>query len=295
MKRSAFAVGLFLASVAGSSWAAGSLADVNVYDRTSQRLLPIYTADGGWFVAGKVGGEYELRIRNNTGEDLLAVVSVDGVNVVTGETAATAQGGYVVSAWQSLNIPGWRKSLARVASFYFTEHSAAYATRTGRPNDVGVIGFALFKRKAVPPVEIEPQSRLGASGFARDAGRSRLAESDDAPAQAAPEASVHNEAPAKESAKSDASLAARAPAALAPRPPERRIGTGHGRSQSAPARYVAFERESDTPNEVIAVRYDTYANLVAQGVIPAPRGEPNENGIPNPFPARFVPDPPRRW
>ena len=52
---------------------------------------------------------------------------------------------------------------------------------------------------------------------------------------------------------------------------------------------MSFERESNTPNEVMVVRYDTRANLVARGVILQPPRDPN------PFPARFVPDPPSRW
>src|SRR4029079_5282449 len=111
--------------------------------------------DGQRYVAGRTGDAYELRIRNNTGTDILAVISVDGVNVVTGETAATAQSGYVIGAWRSLSIAGWRKSLSHVAAFYFTDHSDAYATRTGRPNDGGVIGVGVVKRKIPPPMEMQ--------------------------------------------------------------------------------------------------------------------------------------------
>jgi hypothetical protein len=69
---------------------------------------------------------------------------------------------------------------------------------------------------------------------------------------------------------------------------EKSIGTGHGRSEPSQARYAAFERESDTPNEIVVIHYDTYANLVARGVIPqSPRW-------PSPFPGGFVPDPPGR-
>ncbi len=74
----------------------------------------------------------------------------------------------------------------------------------------------------------------------------------------------------------------------APPAVEKKIGTGHGRSQNAPARYVEFERETDLPAEVIAIQYDTYANLVARGVIPERRK------LPSPFPGGFVPDPPER-
>jgi hypothetical protein len=262
MRRIGVVFGLFLLAAASRAFAVGSLADVSIYDRNSGQLLPVYSADGQRYIAGRPGNEYELRIRNNSGEDILAVVSVDGVNVVTGETAATAQSGYVISGWRSLSISGWRKSLSHVAAFYFTDHSDAYATRTGRPNDVGVIGVAVFKRKLPPPMEMQQAPPAQWHG-GRDEMRDR------APAPAA-EANARSGAAKPEAA-------------------EKSIGTGHGRNQSSQARYVQFERESDAPSEVIAIRYDTRANLVARGIVEAPAREPN------PFPARFVADPPRRW
>ena len=278
MKRIRVLVGLLLLVAVGQARAVGSLADVTIYDRTSGGTLPVYHADDGWYVAGRTGNEYEVHIRNNSGGDLLFVVSVDGVNVVTGQTASTSQSGYVVSAGQSVSIQGWRKSLTRVAAFYFTDHSDAYATRTGRPDEVGVIGVVVFRRKAQPPAELgEPQLR-------------REAPHDDRLRPQGPyDAPARSEAPSRsDSGRADASTesAARgAPPAVA----EQSIGTGHGRSQTSHARFVSFERESDTPSEVILLRYDTRANLVARGVI---RSEPRD---PNPFPAHFVPDPPRRW
>lgn len=62
------------------------------------------------------------------------------------------------------------------------------------------------------------------------------------------------------------------------------LGTGHGRSEASHARYTSFERVTVNPEEVIAIHYDTYRNLVAMGVIKAPR-------IATPFPGQFVPDP----
>src|SRR5262245_4851949 len=258
MRRIAAVLGLVLFALASRAFAIGALADVTIYDRSSGQVLPFHNADGQRYIAGRPGNEYELRIRNNTGEDILAVVAVDGVNVVTGETAATSQSGYVIGAWRSLAISGWRKSLSHVAAFYFTDHGDAYATRTGRPDDVGVIGVAVFKRKPVPKLEL----------------------------QQAPRAQRPNRDEVREPAQSSNADAAGAPPPAAAA--EKSIGTGHGRSESSHARYVQFERESDSPNEMIAIRYDTRANLVARGIIRAPAREPN------PFPAHFVPDPPLR-
>ena len=64
------------------------------------------------------------------------------------------------------------------------------------------------------------------------------------------------------------------------------LGTGHGEREYAPIERTAFERASSRPDEIVQVRYDSHANLVAAGVIDAPR-----RTVPDPFPA-FVADPP---
>lgn len=128
------------AAFASSAAMAGSLADVEIYDRTAGRTLPIYEHEGRLYVAGEPRHQYELRVRNSSGRRMLAVTSVDGVNVITGQTAAQEQSGYVLGGWDSVRIEGWRKSLDEVATFYFTKLADSYAARTGRPHDVGVIG-----------------------------------------------------------------------------------------------------------------------------------------------------------
>src|SRR5207249_7145205 len=87
---------------------------------------------------------------NRLREDVLTVVSVDGVNVISGESADPGQTGYVLSPSRSYDILGWRKSLAETAAFYFTALSDSYAARTGRPDNVGVVGVAVFRRKQEP-------------------------------------------------------------------------------------------------------------------------------------------------
>jgi hypothetical protein len=227
-------------------FAAGNLADVQILDRATGRSLPVYESEGRWFVAGKPGNEYQVSVRNRSGGDLLAVVSVDGVNVVSGETAAQWQSGYVIDRGRSMAIRGWRKSLQKVAAFYFTDLGDSYAARTGRPDNVGVIGVAVFRRKPEPMAELaESRARADVAGAANE------------------------------------SEARRAPSAA-----QKSIGTGHGRVETSTARYVEFERESDAPNELIAIHYDTYANLVARGVIR------EERRWPAPFPGGFVADPP---
>lgn len=156
-----------LAAISAQAAAVGGLADVTVFDRAEGRQLPVHWHEGRAWVVGKPGNEYAVRIRNRQREDVLAVVSVDGVNVVTGETASPQQSGYVLSPWRSLDIAGWRKNLSSIAAFYFTPLPDSYAARTGRPDHVGVIGVALFRRKpAEPPAAIAPLARRAESSDA---------------------------------------------------------------------------------------------------------------------------------
>ena len=243
-------IAIFLALWSGVA-SAGRLADIRIYDRLAQRELPLHWHEGRAYVAGQPGNEYEVVVRNRSGEDLLAVVSVDGVNVITGETASSRQSGYVIAPWASTRIAGWRKSLDETASFYFTSLPDSYAARTERPDNVGVIGVALFQRRhqVATPLQVDPPHGPRAESRSKDAAAERNAQ-----------------APA---------------AAGAP------LGTGHGRRESSHAEHVAFERRTRTPVETLAVYYDSRANLVARGVLPDPHARRN----PSPFPGHFVRDP----
>src|SRR4051812_5806903 len=78
---------LLFACVPCLAWA-GQLADIEIYDRNEARVLPVHEYQGRLYVVGEARHEYELRIRNRSTRRLLAVTSVDGVNVVSGQTAA---------------------------------------------------------------------------------------------------------------------------------------------------------------------------------------------------------------
>lgn len=259
------------------------LVQVDVYDRASGTALPVHTKDGRSYIVGTPGHEYALRIRNGTGARVLVVTSVDGVNVISGDTAAPSQSGYVLEPWGSVEIIGWRKSLERTAAFFFTEHQNSYAARTGRPNNVGVIGVAVFRERVKP--------------LARDNLHLRRERADEPERQARgaerPEAGPSAPAPASAAAERDGSSESARPEARehTARLPGK-LGTGHGRSEASRVRVVAFERASDAPAETVAIQYDRRENLVAMGVLPGPHYTRRD---PEPFPGamRFTPDPHR--
>jgi hypothetical protein len=261
---------IVLYGAAGTASAVGNLADVTVYDRAQGRTLPVYQYEGRHYVVGKPGSEYQIRVRNRSGADVLAVMSVDGVNVVSGETANWSQPGYVLGRYQGFDVKGWRKSMERTAAFFFTEHENSYAARTGRPDHVGVIGVAMFRKKSEPEAFIQ-RDRLSEShreSSGTDGGAGASAESS-APRAALDGVAGTLPAPAPQLAEKSTSL-----------------GTGHGRSETSRATYTSFARATLHPEEVIAIHYDTYSNLVAMGVIRA-----SQIARPTPFPGQFVPDP----
>jgi hypothetical protein len=263
---------LALAASAAAN-ALGSLARVSVVDRDSGVTLPTYYSRGEYWVAGSPGARYAIEIRNCAGGRLLAVTSVDGLNVLSGDTAGFGQAGYVFDPGERYQITGWRKSNSEVAAFTFTDSRDSYAGRTGRPANVGVIGVALFREQPqvvyAPAHVAPPPAAVEAAPLAGDSSRA-LAEN--APVAAA-------------SALQRAPVAAPAPAP--------RLGTGHGEREYSYAVDTEFHRMQPQPNEIIRIRYDSYENLVAMGIIRQPRPTPR---TPDPFPGseqrRFVPDPP---
>ena len=261
MNRFSFPAAALLALLFPLAALARQPVDVEIYDRSAGRLLPVYWHAGERYVAGEPGHEYEVRIRNQSGGRVLAVTSVDGVNVINGRTAAANQSGYVLDPYGAVEIDGWRKSMDEVAAFYFTSLPDSYAARTGRPDNVGVIGIAVFCERMVQPMVQERESVAAADAEPLDPG-SRP----DAPAAAAESRS--------RSTKAEGMLG--------------RLGTGHGDRRNSGATYTTFERASDEPESVIRIFYDSRRNLVAQGVIP---GRVYAKNVPEPFPAGFVPDP----
>jgi hypothetical protein len=263
MKRMLFFLTLFGLTTICEAQGVGSTAEVTIIDRDSGAALSPYFHHGEYWVAGRPGARYAIEIQNRLGERLLAVTSVDGVNVVSGATAAWDQVGYVFGPGDSYQITGWRKTDAEVAAFTFAEAPNSYAARTGRPANVGVIGVAVFRERLPRPEPAMPM--LGQS-------------SHDGGARAA-----------RESASSAArDEVARAPAVRSPK-----LGTGHGEREYSQVDHTDFLRMQRQPNEVIRIRYDSYRNLVAMGIVKRLRPALPEA---NPFPAspeeQYVPDPP---
>lgn len=231
---------------------------LSVIDRDSGHVLPQHLHRGQRWVAGAPGHRYAVRLRNHSAQRVLVVLSVDGVNAITGATASPQQAGYVLEPWQTSEITGWRKSHAEVAQFVFTDHGDSYASRTGRPANVGVIGAAVFREK--PRVALPTPRPAIAHPSAPPAPASRAAM--ESTADVSPTAKARD---------------------------RQQLGTGHGEREWSASSATTFDRASDRPAQLVEVRYDDESRLVALGVLP--RWRPS---APQAFPSGFVADPPPR-
>ncbi|GAB3379446.1 hypothetical protein [Lysobacter fragariae] len=269
MFRRLAALATLSAALAGCSPAqARPLVDIDVIDRDRGDWLEQMRHRGQDWIAGEPGHRYSVRLTNTTGERVLVVLSIDGVNAVTGETAHPSQAGYVLAPWQSTEVNGWRKSLDDVAQFVFTDLPDSYAARTGRPDNVGVIGMAVFQEER-PIYYPEPTPIYQPRREANAQGRS------DAAAGAPAASAMEEKSMARDQARQS-------------------IGTGHGQREWSPVSRTDFVRASRSPAQVTQLRYDDYDTLVARGVLPRPyRDHWRHDDEPRAFPNGFVADPPR--
>ena len=266
---------LLCASVAATpAFGIGRLADIAVIDRSSGTALPTYYSRGTYWVAGTPGAKYSIAIRSWQGERLLAVASVDGLNVLSGEVADVGQTGYVLGPGRRYDVTGWRKSSRVIAAFEFTSASHSYAERTGRPANVGVLAVALFtERRPMPPTFVMQDE---AERVAPAPAAAPMAE-----VLARPFSGIAGSSSVTSNLVSHPDLTAK-------------LGTGHGAREYSYVTNTEFERASPRPDEVVMIRYDSYENLLAMGIVRRPV---DYGAVPNPFPGsdswKYVPDPPR--
>jgi len=246
--------------------------------------LPTYYQGGRTYLLGERGERYAIRVDNRSGGRVEAVISVDGRDAITGRVADyRRQRGYVLPAWGSVTVDGFRQSLDAVASFRFSTPGQSYSSRMGTPENVGVLGVACFVERP-RPVAVVPYSPPYYDRDERAARRS-------SPGRARGGSSADGVAPEAKSR----SGSARPGYAPAPQESTGNLGTEYGESRYSPVSTTTFERaEGSYPRQVLTLYYDDLAGLEARGIRVRPDPEPVRwYPSPQPFPeSRFAPPPP---
>ena len=247
-----------LAAASCAARAAGTIADVTIVDRDSGAALYMYYYHGEYWVGGPSRRAVRDRDPQRRGGRLLAVTSVDGVNVLSGDTAGFDQAGYVFDPGERTRSPAGARATPRwQPSRSPTRSEDSYAARTGRPGNVGIIGIALFR---------ERQPRRVYAQTPRSANRR-------------PRPRAHTSPP-----RWPPRLSPRAPGSRARcrrRHPRRTSRNRARRARRLRRRGHGVSPLAAQPNEVIRIRYDSLENLVAMGIIRKRASAPR---APNAFP-----------
>ena len=211
-------------------------------------LFPAPDGSGRYYLEARRGGRYSVSLANRTGERVGVILTVDGLNAISGERDAGRGRMYVLGPWQRTSVRGWRTSLQDVRQFTFVDEEVSYATRSGKANEkMGWIEIAAYRERR-PFVRWAPRRERPESPapIESEAGEARR--------KATPE-------PARDSSE------AAAPAPLAGAQARAYPGTGWGPRAHDPAVLVSFDPE-DEPGERVALRYEYRPALVALGVLP---------------------------
>jgi len=222
-----------------------------------------YAWNGGTYVLGHQGERYTVRILNHSGRRIEAVASIDGRDVVDGQRADFQKRGYLVPAWGSVDIEGWRLSGHEAAAFRFSSVASSYAAQMGEARDVGVVGVAIFPERmperarqalVAPRAEPTPSWDLAPLG-ANESSADRSAPSESRAGAGA----ARSAAPAAPRAAAKAEAEARSDA----RPG---LGTEFGERVSSEIREVTFTRAAGIPAALLGARYNDREGLLALGI-----------------------------
>ena len=113
------------------------------------RPIRVFSHDGRAFIESREDVTYALRLKNKTAHRILAVVGVDGINVISGKPISDkpTETGYVLSPHEEQVIKGYRIDNDTIAAFKFVKRGDSYATEKGEGQGNGVIAVRWFLEK----------------------------------------------------------------------------------------------------------------------------------------------------
>jgi hypothetical protein len=244
-----------------------------------------YYHDGQYYIEGRNGSEYSIRLTNRSGRRACFVVSVDGLSVINGEEASENSTGYVVNTGQTLDLSCYKVDDTTGARFEFGSKEKSYSAEIGHgTTNVGVIAAMVFLEKHRPfvmhqycwpksPVTrytksskpVPYSSGISTSFSAQSMGIGNLPQN-----------------------ASDIRSATRVYASGSEDPSfeDQQLGTSFGQSMEWKTTNVSFEREAAS-SAVMMFYYDSRKNLERRGIEFKKKVPP----LPNPFPASGCPTP----
>jgi hypothetical protein len=236
---------------------------------------------GQTYVAGEKDQRYQVRVRNTTSRRVLVVVTVDGRNVNTGQKGAVSDSGHVLEPYAQWTFLGWRQSDDQVAAFRLGAKDDSYSAQMGSPENVGIIGVAVFEEKRVPVKVITVREKVYVPlpypvptypVYPRPSWPDGPIWVGDVPynnygtgltATFSAICSTTQDSSSTVRGMSSTQSTAKIEQACH----QQVLGTEYGESVSSQVVKATFKRASDHPSEIISIRYDSLDVLVEAGIM----------------------------
>lgn len=222
-----------------------------------------YYHKGSYYIEGREGTRFSLRMKNNSGHRVLFVPTIDGLSIMDGKEGSFDSRGYIVNAYDATTIDGWRTSDKEVAEFFFSSPKGSYAKKINKGNNLGVIGCAVFKEMEIPLRYFATSG--GTTTFNIPMGGPIT------PREGTPEpvwtmttslpynpSGTHYDSMLSTSGSGGSVNCAYTSSAQG-------LGTGFGQDKDSPVITVSFNKEL-SPSEIFSMFYNTRANLESIGV-----------------------------
>ncbi|MDA1335235.1 MAG: hypothetical protein O2794_04515 [bacterium] len=131
------------------------------------RSVQEFEKDNQVYIEGRIGSQYSIEVKNPCYTRMLAVVTIDGVNVISGKPSSENDHmGYIINGNSSTVIEGFRKDKETVGKFKFCQKSKSYCNEKGLDGNNGVIGVRIYGEAFkyiestavpyIPPVPVVP-------------------------------------------------------------------------------------------------------------------------------------------
>ena len=122
------------------------------YIKINGKAIRRFTLNGNYFIEGRSGTQYTVNLTNSHYARRLFVISIDGINAVSGKSIdEDPHNGYVINGYGSLDLKGFRINDTDVAAFKFVKSNQSYAKEvTGSKQNNGVIGVKVYDEKVQP-------------------------------------------------------------------------------------------------------------------------------------------------
>lgn len=232
-----------------------------------------YIHNNNVWIEGREGSNFVIDIVNNTYARALFIVSVDGLDVLSGQPAGPTSNGYVVNALSKVSIPGWKLNSTSAAEFYFSSKKLSYAEKTKSRTNVsntGVIGAMIFEEltSSQPLIKHSTTAHFNSSTY-NDYQNFNIGSISSSIDYSQQQQNFNN---VKPRAWSDKNLSLNSAASYSSTETNSilstsSLGTGFGDQISWNTSSTQFTKVSSAPTSVLIMYYDSAKNLEKMGVI----------------------------